>query len=50
MYTPMPDWRFMHSIDESVVVRKVRRFEEINGGTATNVSEVMNGQCPFLLQ
>ncbi|KAJ7212620.1 hypothetical protein GGX14DRAFT_620918 [Mycena pura] len=35
---------------KSVIVRKVRRFEEINGGTATNVSEVMNGQCPFLLQ
>jgi hypothetical protein len=36
--------------DKSVVVRKVRRFEEIDGGAATNVSEIINGQCPFLEQ
>ncbi|KAJ7334929.1 hypothetical protein DFH08DRAFT_879660 [Mycena albidolilacea] len=38
------------SSDKSVVVRKVRRFEEIDGGAATNVSEIINGQCPFLEQ
>ncbi|KAJ6456729.1 hypothetical protein C8R45DRAFT_844759, partial [Mycena sanguinolenta] len=38
------------SSDKSVVVRKIFRFEEINGGTATTVSEVLNGQCPFLEQ
>ncbi|KAJ6567011.1 hypothetical protein B0H19DRAFT_716775 [Mycena capillaripes] len=38
------------SSDKSVVVRKIRRFEEVDGGAATNVSEVINGQCPFLEQ
>ncbi|KAJ7077299.1 hypothetical protein B0H15DRAFT_862149 [Mycena belliarum] len=36
--------------DKSVTVRKVRRFEEVDGGAATLVSETITGQCPFLLQ
>ncbi|KAJ6500880.1 hypothetical protein C8R45DRAFT_82803 [Mycena sanguinolenta] len=38
------------SSDKSVVVRKVRTFESLDGGAATNVSEVIHGQCPFLEQ
>ncbi|KAJ7497630.1 hypothetical protein FB451DRAFT_1550452 [Mycena latifolia] len=38
------------SSDKGVVVRKIRRFEEVDGGAATQVSEVINGQCPLLLQ
>ncbi|KAJ7498058.1 hypothetical protein B0H11DRAFT_1998456 [Mycena galericulata] len=36
--------------DKSVTVRKIRKFESVDGGAATNVSEVINGQCPFLEQ
>ncbi|KAJ7076030.1 hypothetical protein B0H15DRAFT_865217 [Mycena belliarum] len=35
---------------DKVVVRKVRRFEEAEGGAATKISETIEGQCPALLQ
>ncbi|KAJ6471192.1 hypothetical protein DFH09DRAFT_480318 [Mycena vulgaris] len=38
------------SSDKGVVVRKIRLFEEVDGGAATKVSETINGQCPILLQ
>ncbi|KAJ6500879.1 hypothetical protein C8R45DRAFT_82778 [Mycena sanguinolenta] len=38
------------STDKSVVVRMVRTFEPLDGGAATNVSEVIHGQCPLLEQ
>ncbi|KAJ7153554.1 hypothetical protein C8R43DRAFT_1126833 [Mycena crocata] len=34
--------------DKGVVVRKIRRFEEVDG--ATKVTEHIDGQCPVLLQ
>ncbi|KAJ7288197.1 hypothetical protein C8J57DRAFT_1279381 [Mycena rebaudengoi] len=36
--------------DKDVVVRKIRKFEEVDGGAATKISETIDGQCPFLLQ
>ncbi|KAH8794609.1 hypothetical protein DL96DRAFT_1305692 [Flagelloscypha sp. PMI_526] len=38
------------SSDSSITVKKVRRFEEVDGGAATKVSEKIDGQCPFLEQ
>ncbi|KAK7024056.1 hypothetical protein R3P38DRAFT_2956411 [Favolaschia claudopus] len=37
------------SSDKSVVVKKVRRFEEADGGASTKVSESINGQV-FILE
>ncbi|KAJ6525223.1 hypothetical protein DFH09DRAFT_1188589 [Mycena vulgaris] len=36
--------------DKGIVVRKIRLFEEVDGGAATKVSETIQGQCPSLLQ
>ncbi|KAF7375491.1 hypothetical protein MSAN_00437100 [Mycena sanguinolenta] len=38
------------STDKSVLIKKVYTFEPLNDGAATNVSEVMHGQCPILEQ
>ncbi|KAF7346409.1 hypothetical protein MSAN_01868800 [Mycena sanguinolenta] len=38
------------SPDTSITVRKVCTFEPLNNGAATNVSEVVHGQCPILQQ
>ncbi|KAJ7625407.1 hypothetical protein B0H17DRAFT_1111271 [Mycena rosella] len=38
------------SSDKGVVIRKIRRFEEVDGGASTQVSETIDGQCPALLQ
>ncbi|KAJ7645266.1 hypothetical protein B0H17DRAFT_1148508 [Mycena rosella] len=38
------------SSDKGVVVRKIRRFKEVDRGAATRVSETIDGQCPALLQ
>ncbi|KAJ7645273.1 hypothetical protein B0H17DRAFT_1104324 [Mycena rosella] len=38
------------SSDKGVVIRKIRHFEEVDGGASTQVSETIDGQCPALLQ
>ncbi|KAJ7471760.1 hypothetical protein FB451DRAFT_1250854 [Mycena latifolia] len=35
---------------DKVVVKKIRRFEAVDGGAATKISETIVGQCPALLQ